>query len=164
MNFRLAHRADLPALAAARWAFRTEDPAELALCDESEFRGRYQSFVRDAMDTGRLSYWIAEDSGGALAAHMAVVIVESIPRPSRALDRWGYLTDCYVRPAFRNQGLGSELLRRVQEWASAHDLELLLTWPSDRARSFYARAGFATTSDILLQQLRDYDAPPASDA
>lgn len=161
---RLADAADIPALAAARWEFRTEDPVELALVDETTFRSRYESFVGDAMTAGRLVYWIAEAPDSSLAAHMAVVIVESIPRPSRARDRWGYLTDCYVRPAFRNQGVGTELLQRVREWAITHDLELLLTWPSERARSFYQRAGFTVTTDTLVQQLRDYDAPPASDA
>lgn len=164
MIFRVADHADIPALAAARWAFRTEDPAEVPLHDEREFRERFDSFVRDALAAGHLTYWVAEAPDGALAAHMAIVIVESVPRPSRARDRWGYLTDCYVRPAFRNQGVGTKLLRCVQEWAITNDLELLLTWPSERARSFYQRTGFAVTSDILLHQLRDYDAPPASDA
>ena len=160
MNFRTAALADVANLAAARWAFRTEDATEVPIESEQAFVQRYEAFVREALDSQRLVYWLAETTDGELVAHMAVFIVPAIPRPSRLHDRWGYLTDCYTRPAFRSRGVGRELLACVAAWARSRDLEMLLVWPSDRSRSFYARAGFGPDDEVRVLRLRDYDARP----
>ena len=162
MNFRTAILADLGNLAAARWAFRTDDATEAPIESEQAFVRRYQSFVGVALKSQRLVYWLAETAKGELAAHMAVFIVPGIPRPSRARDQWGYLTDCYTLPAFRNRGIGRELLGHVAAWAQSQDLEMLLVWPSDRSQTFYARAGFGPDDEARVLRLRDYDAPPDS--
>lgn len=156
MRFRQATLDDIPALAAARWAFRTE--SETPIESEESFRGRCEAFVRDAMSSGQWVYWVAIDNA-ELVAHMAVCIVKSIPRPSRLSDQWGYLTDCYTRPEFRSEGIGSELLRHVAEWARSRDLEMLIVWPSDASQPFYARAGFTADDQIRTLRLREYDAP-----
>jgi GNAT superfamily N-acetyltransferase len=162
MNFRTATLGDLDNLAAARWAFRTDDATEPPIEPEQAFVRRYQALVRAALKSQRLVYWLAETADGELAAHMAVFIVSGIPRPSRSRDQWGYLTDCYTRPAFRNRGIGQELLRHAAAWAQRQDLEMLLVWPSDRSVSFYARAGFGPDDEARVLRLRDYDAPPDS--
>ncbi len=159
MNFRMATLADLDTLAAARWAFRAESTSEAPIESQSEFARRYAAFVRDALDSGRVVYWLADEAGGELVAHMAVCIVPVIPRPSRVRDQWGYLTDCYTQPAFRNRGIGRELLGHVVAWAQDRDRELLLVWPSDESVSFYARAGFEVDDELRVLRLRDYDAP-----
>lgn len=160
MKFRVATPDDLPKLAAARWAFRTETGVEVPIETEPAFTGRYVAFIRRGMISGEWTYWIAETNEGTLVAHMAVRIVESIPRPSRAHDRWGYLTDCYTRPQFCNQGIGKELLAQVANWAHSEDLEMLVVWPSDAAQTFYKRAGFEPDDEMRVLRLRDYDAPP----
>src|SRR4051794_13659223 len=160
MNFRIATLADVDNLAAARWAFRTEDATETPIESRAAFGRRYEAFVREALESQRLVYWLAETSDGELVAHMAVCIVSAIPRPSRLRDRWGYLTDCYTRPAFRNRAIGQALLGHVAAWAESEDLELLLVWPSDQSASFYDRAGFVSDSESRVLRLRDYDAPP----
>ena len=162
MRFRVATPEDLPRLAAMRWAFRTED-GETSIEDEEMFVLRYQTFVRDALASGQWRYWVAETANSELAAHMAVCVVPSIPRPSRLHDQWGYLTDCYTLPAFRNQGIGQQLLAHVAAWATAKDLELLLVWPSERSQSFYARAGFGRDDEVRMLRLRDYDAPSSGE-
>lgn len=160
MNFRTAGVTDVVNLAAARWAFRTEDATEIPIESEHVFVRRYEEFVREALESQRLVYWLAETVDGALVAHMAVCIVPGIPRPSRSRDQWGYLTDCYTRPAFRNRGVGRELLGHVAAWAQDRDLELLLVWPSERSMSFYSRAGFQPDDESRVLRLRDYDSPP----
>lgn len=160
MNFRTATLADIDNLAAARWAFRTEDATEVAIESQQAFVARYKAFVRDALRSQGLVYWVAETGDRELVAHMAVFIVQAIPRPSRVRDQWGYLTDCYTRPAFRNRGVGRELLAHVVTWAEKQDLEMLIVWPSDQSESFYARAGFRPDDESRVLRLRAYDAPP----
>ena len=156
MRYRLATAGDVPELARMRWAFRTET-GEIPIEDETRFAERYARFVADGLASGRWTYWVAEDDG-ALVAHMAVCTVRSVPRPSRATDQWGYLTDCYTRPAHRGRGVGSALLAHVRDWASRQDLELLIVWPSDPSARFYERAGFGPAPEIACLALRDYDA------
>jgi GNAT superfamily N-acetyltransferase len=88
---------------------------------------------------------------------MSVCLVSTIPRPSRASDQWGYLTDCYTRPPARDAGVGTALLAHVREWAAAQDLELLLVSPSERAEGLYRRAGFEDATDFLRLTLRPFD-------
>jgi GNAT superfamily N-acetyltransferase len=161
MRFRTATLADVGNLAAARWAFRSEDTTERTVESEASFAERYAAFVREALGSQRLVYWLAETDEGEVVAHMAVFIVHTIPRPSRLQDQWGYLTDCYTRPPFRDRGIGQELLARVAAWARSRDLELLLVWPSDQSLSFYARAGFGPDDELRVLRLREFDSPPA---
>lgn len=162
MNFRVATPDDLASLAAARWAFRAESTEERPIESASDFAQRYEALVRCGLESGEWTYWIAETLDGTLVAHMAVRIIESIPRPSRAHDRWGYLTDCYTRPAFRGHDIGRALLEHVANWAKSQDLELLLVWPSDEAQTLYARAGFEPDNEVHVLRLRDFDAPPSA--
>jgi GNAT superfamily N-acetyltransferase len=160
MHYRVATADDLPGLALMRWAFRTEageEPAE----SEAAFMARYAALVGPGMARGEWVYWVATD-GGRIVAHMAVGTVRSIPRPARHDDRWGYLTDCYTRPEYRNRGIGSELLAHVRTWCAAQDLEILLVWPSERSEPFYRRAGFTGARDALQLTLRDDVTPPTS--
>lgn len=154
MLYRLAAPSDLRTLARMRWDFRAEG-GEVPIEDAAAFEARYLREVGAAMGGRRLTYWIAEDEH-TVAAQMAVVRVSGIPRPSRASDQWGYLTDCYTRPQWRGRGVGSALLEHVQRWAAAEDLELLLVSPSDESRPFYARAGFGEASGFAELTLREF--------
>lgn len=159
MRYRVATLDDLPRLAGLRWEFRAEG-GEVPIDDESTFIRRYLAFVREGVQSGQLTYWVAETADDEVVAHMAICTVRSIPRPSRSSDQWGYLTDCYTRPAFRDQGIGQQLLANVATWAAEQDLEMLIVWPSDRSQAFYARAGFCPDDEVRVLRLRDYDAAP----
>lgn len=161
VRYRQAIGADLPALAQMRWDFRAEDGEEPRETFDA-FRERYTRFVDEEMRCGRLVYWIAEQ-GDAIVAHMAVIRVPGIPRPTRSADQWGYLTDCYTRPAVRGTGVGTVLLQRAQQWAREQDFELLLVAPSDSAERFYRRAGFLDASSFRQCQLRPFDESEAKD-
>ena len=161
VHYRMATLEDVPRLAVARWTFRHES-GETPVETEAAFADRFEAFARDGLASGRWTYWIAETGDGELASQMAVCVVESVPRPSRASDQWGYLTDCYTSPPFRNEGIGRELLGRVATWAASRDLELLLVWPSDESQRFYARAGFDRDEEIRVLRLRGYDTSPKS--
>jgi len=165
MIFRTADVTDVPALATMRWSFRSEE-GEVPIESHDVFAKRFGDFVSDGLRSGTWTYWIAETEEHEIVSQMAVCVVPSIPRPSRAADQLGYLTDCYTLPRFRSEGVGSALLTRVSQWATARDLEMILVWPSEKAISFYARAGFTRADDIRMLRLRTYDEPelPRSNA
>lgn len=151
---------DVPALARLRWEFRLEDGETPASAYEA-FAARYAAFVRAGLASGEWAYFVAEREG-AIVAHMAVQVVRSVPRPSRASDQWGYLTDVYTTPAWRGRGIGAALLARVTEWARHRDLELLLVSPSEASRAFYGRAGFGDAREFMTLALRDWNDAPAA--
>ncbi|HEV7702855.1 MAG TPA: GNAT family N-acetyltransferase [Gemmatimonadaceae bacterium] len=156
MIFRLATLEDIPRLAAMRWEFRAESD-EAPVESQSAFSARYGAVVAEGMTSGRWIYWLAETGDGELVTSMAVIEIQSVPRPSRLLDKWAYLTDCYTRPAFRNQDVGTTLLHRVIAWERSRDVELILVWPSSRSLPFYERAGFDRPDDVRILVLRDFD-------
>jgi GNAT superfamily N-acetyltransferase len=53
--------------------------------------------------------WLAEE-GGRPVGMMNLAIYERMPRPGRALSRWGYLGNVFVFAAYRNRGIGSQLV------------------------------------------------------
>lgn len=155
MRFRLATLADVPSLAKSRWDFRAED-GETPLVTREEFLQHFAQVVTAEMEGGRLAYWVAE-LDEQIVAQMAVFRIVGIPRPSRASDQWGYLTDCYTRPDHRGAGVGSRLLAHVREWAAQQDFELLLVSPSEAGESFYRRAGFGDADLFRQLTLRAFD-------
>lgn len=155
MNYRRAEIEDLAQLAEMRWDFRMEDGDEPSTVGKPEFVEACVSFLRRGLENGFYVYWLAETKG-EIVAHIFVHKIELVPRPCKIYDRFGYLTNNYTKPAYRNQGIGSKLLQAVTAWASEEDLELLIVYPSEQAVSFYERAGFNAENEVLELRLREY--------
>jgi GNAT superfamily N-acetyltransferase len=158
MEYRQATEKDLQQLAELRWDFRTEDDEEIPAVSRDVFLEACVTFMRQGLDRGDQAYWLAVQ-GEEIIANIFVQMIPMVPRPCKIDDRFGYVTNNYTRPNHRNQGIGSELMKRVTEWATEQDLELLIVWPSDRAVTFYERAGFTPETDIMQLVLREYYSP-----
>ena len=100
-------------------------------------------------------YWIAEENGEVIS-QIFVHKIDMVPRPCKIHDQFGYVTNNYTKPAYRNKGIGSELMKRVVQWAKDEDLELLIVYPSEEAVTFYERAGFYSENDVMELRLRKY--------
>ena len=149
VTLRIACDDDLSALADLRWRLKTDDqPAT-----DAEARSRFaEEFCRSQRADRRSSdivHWLA-CVGETPVAVMSVIEVRKLASPGKAPGRWGYLTNCYVRPEHRNTGVGGRLLKAVQDWARDEVFELLIVWPSDRAFPFYERGGFSRPADPLV--------------
>jgi GNAT superfamily N-acetyltransferase len=145
--YRLAAESDLPALAQLRWDFRTEW-SETPPPGKEEFLVYCTDFLLRGWTGGQWVYWIAEEEG-QIISQVFVLRITKIPKPARWHDEFGYVTNVYTRPAYRNRGIGAQLMQQVIAWAQAEDLELLVLWPSERSVPFYERAGFSAENDIL---------------
>jgi GNAT superfamily N-acetyltransferase len=154
----MATEQDLPQLAELRWDFRDEDGFEQPVISQSEFVTACITFLKRGLESGYHTYWVAERAG-EIIAQIFVHRIDLVPRPCKVKDQFGYITNNYTKPAHRNQGIGSELIKRVQQWASAEDLELLIVYPSDEAVTFYERAGFRSDNDVMELKLREYYSP-----
>jgi len=52
------------------------------------------------------------------------------------------MTNVYTIPEYRGQGIGSELLSNINEWANEQKYEFIIVWPSDEGVSFYNKNGY----------------------
>ena len=143
---RLAGRQDFERLGHLRWCFDHEGEER----SDPESRSQFIADFIERQDDS-LFHWLAEVNGETVAV-MSIRKVKKVPKVG-ALDRcWGYLTNSYVLPDYRNQGIGTELLSAVSKWAKNEQLELLVVWPSNRGYAFYERGGFWRRDDPLVLQ------------
>jgi len=90
---------------------------------------------------------------GIIAAHVYIQLIDKVPRPGRVTYPFAYMTNVYTDPDYRAQGIGSQLLQAIREWAKANKYEFIIVWPSEEARGFYSRNGYALCNDPMELQL-----------
>jgi GNAT superfamily N-acetyltransferase len=163
MRFRVATDRDLTQLAELRWDFRGENGTERPVVSREKFIEVCKVFLKRGLESGYHTYWIAEQAG-EIISQVFVHRIELVPRPCKIQDQFGYITNNYTKPAYRNKGIGSELMRRVKRWARDEDLELLIVYPSEEAVTFYERTGFCADNDVMELKLREYYSPRWSES
>ena len=153
-EYRRAEAEDAEALAGMRWDMRIEDE-EAPGMDRESFLARCADYYRRTIEDALQSHWVAVKAGGIVGT-ISVHLVQMLPRPNRIRDFFGCITNNYVRPEHRGQGIAGLLLNHVVEASRSEDLELLIVWPSEPAVPFYARAGFQYENEVMELRLRDY--------
>src|SRR5262245_18066475 len=114
---RLAAPNDADELARLRWTFRLEHGTPVSRTFE-EFLDEFRPFAGEVLADGSpWRAWVAEHEDGRLAGCLWLQLVEKVPHPSRG--RWerpiGYVTNVYVEPDLRNDGLGVEVRDVAEE-------------------------------------------------
>lgn len=153
MIYRLATATDCPPLAELRWQWRAVEDGEPASVSHEQFVAECAAFFAQGLAAGNWAYWLAEDDG-VIASHVCVQIIQRVPSPNNPHPIMGYVTNVYTRPAYRNQGVASQLMQHVLRWANEQRLSELFVWPSERSVPFYLRAGFSADNDVLELELR----------
>jgi GNAT superfamily N-acetyltransferase len=153
--YRLAAEADLGELAQMRWDFRLEEAPGATRHDQATFLRACTVFLRQGLAEQRWTYWIAEQDR-LIVSHIYIQRVPKVPKPNKLDDALGYVTNVYTRPAYRGQGIGTQLMTQVLAWAREQDLESLIVWPSEASVRFYERAGFVRSPDMLEFSVRPY--------
>jgi GNAT superfamily N-acetyltransferase len=104
-------------------------------------------------EASRRLTWLAQDEGRAVGM-MNLVVFERMPRPGPDPGRWGYLANAYVRPDYRNQGIGARLVDAILTYADDRGFARVVLSPSQRAIPFYRRAGFGPADALLSRERR----------
>lgn len=123
--------------------------------DRASFLQACATFLRKGLREQRWTYWVAHQES-LIVSHIYIQRVPKVPKPNRLDDALGYVTNVYTRPAYRGQGIGTQLMAQVLHWAREHDLESLIVWPSETSVGFYQRAGFRGNPDMLEYEVRPY--------
>lgn len=134
-----------------RWEFTLEHQLEVS--DDFElFAAECRTFLQEAICGERWHIWIAEVEG-VIASHIYIQLIDKVPRPGRITYPFAYMTNVYTDPDYRSQGIGSQLLKTIREWATANKFEFIIAWPSDESREFYSRNGYTQCNDPMALHL-----------
>lgn len=161
IHYRMAQADDLAVLAALRWNLCQDD--DVGRDGRDAFVAAFCRQLPPPHPQAQIVHWLAWHGTQAVAV-LSIVRVPKLPAPDDLAGLWGYLTNVYTLPAYRNRGVGSALLAAAAQWARAEALELLLVWPSTRSFPFYRRAGFLRGPDPLVMLWPEEDGvAPAPD-
>ena len=145
---RLATLDDVDELVQMRWDFSAEDYGVSTVSFE-EFYQICSGFLINAIESGNWYIWVAE-AGGKLVSHMYLQLIHKVPRPGKSPDPcYGYVTNVYTRPAFRGQGIGTEIHVAMEKWSKENGVEFLILWPSSNSVQFYKRNGFSPSEEAV---------------
>jgi GNAT superfamily N-acetyltransferase len=156
---RLVGPADALALAALRRAWTAEQHGPV---DDPRFDDRFLDWYE--RESARRFSWLAE-VGGAMVGMMNLAVFDRMPQPGREPGSWGYLANAFVLAAYRNQGIGSLLLRALLAHADSRGYVRVVLSPSERSVPFYQRAGFSAGTELMVRHRpRSRQASPLTSA
>jgi GNAT superfamily N-acetyltransferase len=92
--------------------------------------------------------WVVDD-GKQLLGHVCVQLFEKMPNPVNEPEAHAYLTNFYVVPQVRGQGLGRKLLNKALSWCYAQGADAVILWATPESKSLYRRCGLFQSDDIL---------------
>jgi GNAT superfamily N-acetyltransferase len=150
---RPATASDANEIARLRWEFSTEEREPTEAHDA--FLRRMAADVRQHLASGRWSIWVADDPGhaGRLIGTLFLLRVDKVARPYPRPPAWGYISNVYVAPEWRDRGVGGQLLDVAIAEARREGLDTLILWPNRRAIPFYERVGFAPATGAMEMPL-----------
>ena len=154
VEIRRAALDDADELARLRWDFRVEQGTPASRTFDA-FAEEFRGFAVDALADGTpWRAWVAQDEG-RLVGCVWVQFVEKIPHPSRGRGERpiAYVTNVYVEPMLRGEGLGTRLLEAAVAEAREREAAEAVVWPTPRSVSFYRRAGFGAEAAPLGMDL-----------
>jgi GNAT superfamily N-acetyltransferase len=140
---------DASALAELRFAFKQEDNESTPPpMPTATFTDVAEPWLRERLENGTWLAWLAEVDT-QICGHVFLHLIEKLPDPYPGPALLGYVTNFYVTPPHRAQGLGRQLLDALHTYASANQLDTLIVWPSERSAPLYNRAGFTQPHELL---------------
>lgn len=148
MKIRLAEEIDIDQLIKMRWDTTIE--FDESKKDESyeAFEKECHQFLENALKSNQWFIWIAEDKGKILS-HIYIELIQKGPRPGRLTHPFAYMTNVYTIPEYRNSGIGSNVLRTINDWIKENHYEFVIVWPSDEAIPFYQKNGYVHCSEPM---------------
>lgn len=143
VTIRVADEGDVVALTQLRASWEAEKHTAVDPAFEQRFRDWFEA------ERSHRIFWIALVDDRPVGM-VNLMLFDRMPTPGKPGGGWGYLANMYVQEADRDAGIGALLVDALLQEADHLGLERVVLRPTDRARPFYARRGFATADDLLL--------------
>lgn len=110
--------------------------------DTSGLEDANRAYYEDALAHGRHVAVLAEE-GGEVVGCGGLCLHDELPSPDNPGGRCGYVMNMYVRERWRGRGIGSAMLERLLEEASARGVGRILLEDTEDATGMYERLGFS---------------------
>lgn len=108
----------------------------------------FAAWLGPKLKDGSYLGFVAED-GGAVVAGIGLRLIDWPPGPLHPTKEVrGYILNVYVEPAFRGQGVVSELMRRAEEEFRARDVTYETLHASTMGRPVYEKLGWTATTEM----------------
>lgn len=155
--YRAARPTDLERLLPLVEAFARESQRELPLY---ALRDDFLDQVRDAMaqvlENPAGCVMLAEEDDAHAQAQLVGYAVGMLQEPPSIFrpEPYIFISDLYVCPAYRRQGIGTALVERVRGWGWIKGIgRLSAVLPAESgARTLFARLGFAPVQTLLYHK------------
>lgn len=95
--------------------------------------------------------WIAETPAGRPLGVVHGTLVRKLPSARRPANAWFHVSLLFVTADARGQGLGERLVRTLIGWCAEHGVDRVQLNAVPEARTLYARVGFATPDERLME-------------
>jgi len=105
-------------------------------------------FLNQALEGDQWFIWVAEEDG-EIVSHIYVELVQKVPRPGRITNPFAFMTNVYTVEAYRNKGIGSQLISKVNSWVKERDIEFVIVWPSDDSVNYYKKNGYVHVEEPM---------------
>jgi GNAT superfamily N-acetyltransferase len=145
VHVRAATDDDLRSVIALRYQWRVDESGESGRTLE-EFDVAFRAWFADHGATHRGYLAVIDDEAVGCAW---LFTIDRVPGPGTFVRRAGMLQSVYVRPAFRDAGVGTHLVQFVIDEAKEMSLDYLIVHPSERSFEFYRRLGFGGATKAL---------------
>jgi len=119
----------------------TDNPAQLKI--------QLHEDIRAALASPRVRIFLAEVDGVPIGLGRADVLINDPIFRLRGDHRCGYIDQMFVQKAFRQRGIGAELMRRCEAWFREQGIGHSLLHAAPRALEFYARSGYVQNREML---------------
>jgi len=142
MNIRLANNKDIDQLIRMRWDFTNEYRENQF--EEHQYESFYlecKEFLMNAINSKQWFIWVAELED-KLISHVYIELISKVPRPGQKTNPFTYMTNVYTLPKYRGNGVGSQILKKIESWSRDNEYEFIIVWPSEWSIEFYKRNGY----------------------
>jgi predicted GNAT family acetyltransferase len=144
LKIRRSTQLDKKQLAQLRRLFFEEDHL-FTEAEKRRFEEETQRFLTEHLDDTLIS-WHAEQEGEIVAVAF-LEIAERLPHPARKHGKIGTVLNVYTKPAFRKQGLASQLVKELTKEAARLQLDKVELLATALGYPVYQKIGF---SEVIL--------------
>ncbi|HUT25725.1 MAG TPA: GNAT family N-acetyltransferase [Sumerlaeia bacterium] len=120
----------------------------------------YQSYLMLHARNEKSLLLVAENADG-LQGFCCAYVCANLPMFAPA--EFGLISDIYLRPAFRGQGHGTDMVRRAMDLFQRHGVRavhLQVYHKNERGKAFWRARGFEPFVDRMALDLSDAEADP----
>lgn len=123
---------------------------ELGHSDTTDYvKKRLGDDIRTAFEVPHIRIFVAELNGEGVGLSRGDILVQDPIFRLREDNRCGYVDQMYVRPAWRDAGVGAELLAMCEAWFRQQGIAHCLLHAAPRAIRFYARVGYQPNREMF---------------